>query len=552
MDCNSHTLRLLCVEDNTTTQMLYRAIFEDLVKEIIFANDGEEGFEKYLENEVDMIISDYEMPHMNGLEMIEKIRERDEDIPIIFITAIEDVDMIIEALNLRVTTFVKKPINHQEVKDALKSSCKILLANKIIEEEKKRELEALQKKDSYYSYQEELAFAKELNILRNDFYYQFAGVENISLIDFVYSPLDVVSGDAYSVRRVDENRTFYIIVDGMGKGLSASLSAMLMTSFVNHLVDKMVRYESFSFELLIQESIEYIKPILLEEEALSLDYILFDNHYNKLHYAKFSMPPFLLQDRRANIIKIKSNNPPLSKWQDDFNLDEYDITDINKFLFYSDGMVENSLKDSTKAYAKCIEEDFFHSFTREEIKEKFFEKISVQEDDITLVFINKFTLQNHLIVEKNFQTSLESVEAANEWYEALLAEECAKNREQCAAGVVFNELIMNAYEHGNLGLKPDEKHRLLEEDIYIERLLELEQGSSKNINVKIYKLHNNASSYIITQITDEGEGFDTQILSEIFRHSHSFNGRGVFVSRKNSMGIYYNTKGNSVLYLSKI
>lgn len=551
MQFSIHTLRLLCVEDNKTTQMLYKALLEDLVQEVVCANNGEEGLEKYLENKIDIIITDYEMPKMNGLEMIEKIRERDKEIPIIFISAIDDIDVIIDALKLKVNNFVKKPINYDEVKDAFVSASKIILANKIIEEEKKKELETLQKKDSYYTYQEELAFEKELNILRNDFYYQFSGVDNISLIDFMYKPLDVVSGDAYSVRRVDENRTFYLIVDGMGKGFSASLSAMLMTSFVNHLVDKMLNYESFSLDLLIQESIDYIKPILLDEEALSLDYILFDNYYNKLHYAKFSMPSFLLENSAKDIIRIKSNNPPLSKWQGDFNLDTYDILDINKFLFYSDGIVENSVKDSNSAYAAYIEEDFGDSFTREEMKEKIFEKIATQEDDLTLVFINKFMLKNYLVYEKTFTTRLESMEEANEWYEGVLEKECT-DKEKCGAEIVFTELMMNAYEHGNLGLKTAQKHKLLEDDLYIDTLLEMEQELRKEINVKVYRVNNQASSYIITQIVDEGEGFDTQILSEIFRHSKIFNGRGVFVSRKNSMGIYYNTKGNTVLYLSKV
>ena len=111
---------------------------------------------------------------------------------------------------------------------------------------------------------------------------------------------------------------------------------------------------------------------------------------------------------------------------------------------------------------------------------------------------------------------------------------------------------MNAYEHGNLGLTAEQKHQLLEDDTYIDTLLELEQGVDKEISVKIYKMVNLSSSYIVTQITDAGDGFDTQILSEIFRNSKTFNGIGVFVSRKNSMGIYYNQKGNRVLYLSKI
>ena len=106
---------------------------------------------------------------------------------------------------------------------------------------------------------------------------------------------------------------------------------------------------------------------------------------------------------------------------------------------------------------------------------------------------------------------------------------------------------MNAYEHGNLGLNSEEKHRLLEEDNYFERLLELEKTTEKIITVKVFQIHQCDSTYIVTVISDEGKGFDTQILSQIFRNSKIFNGRGVFVSRKNSMGIYYNDTGNSVL-----
>jgi hypothetical protein len=56
----------------------------------------------------------------------------------------------------------------------------------------------------------------------------------------------------------------------------------------------------------------------------------------------------------------------------------------------------------------------------------------------------------------------------------------------------------------------------------------------------------------LTHIIDEGNGFNTQMLAQTFRNAAAFNGRGVFVSRKNSLGIYYNAKGNSVLFLHKV
>jgi len=417
-----------------------------------------------------------------------------------------------------------------------------------------KRLQQLEDNEAYASYQSELAFQKELNILRNDFYYQIIDSQDISLIDFMYRPLDTLSGDAYSARRIDEHRTFYLLVDGMGKGVSASLTTITMTAFVNHLIDKMIEYDSFSLNILIKEAISFIQPILLDDEVLSIDFIYFNSYYKELEYAKFAMPPFLLQDSDDVIHKVKSNNLPLSKWTDDFKIDTMNVQKIEKFLFYSDGIVENQIKDSEKeTYAKYIEEDFKNSFTKEEFREKFFDKIATQEDDLSLIFINSLDLSDkNRVAIKEFPTRLESLEEANLWYEELLGSLDLDPKSIIKTGLVFTELFMNAYEHGNLAIDSRQKHQYMEDDQYFEKLQELEVANDKKIEVEVHKIVEPYSTYIVTKICDEGEGFDTQILAQIFRNSKKFNGRGVFVSRKNSMGIYFNTKGNCVLFLIKI
>ena len=546
------SLTILYVEDNKTTQILYRAIFEDMVAEIICCDNGEEGYQRFLDEEIDIIVTDYQMPILNGLEMSRKIRASNKNIPIIFVSAIEELDIMAQAIKLGINNFVKKPIKNDEIIEAMISVSKIFLANKYIEEQKNKKLQELQKKEKYNSYQEDLAFAKELNILRNDFYYQLIDYSHISLVDFLYQPLDVISGDAYSARRIDAHRTFYLIVDGMGKGLSASLTAMIMTSFVNHIIDKMIEYDSFSLNILIKESMDYIKPILLDEESIAIEYILFDGSYDMLSYAKFAMPVTLMQDRNGNIIRLKSNNPPLSKWQPSFVVEEYNISKIEKFLFYSDGIVENTTKDDTEVYADYIEEDFKQSFTREDLKQKFFGKVDEVEDDLTLIFINRLPLEKNLVMLQEFNSTLEDVDKASEWYSQLWNTFTEDIKTSYEASVVFTEPYSNAYEHGNLSINSATKHQLLESDVYFETLKDKEKECKKLIKVQVHKIIYESITYIITQISDEGEGFDTQILSEIFRNGAKFNGRGVFISRKNSLGIYYNSKGNSVLYLNKI
>jgi len=415
-------------------------------------------------------------------------------------------------------------------------------------------LQQLEDNEAYASYQSELAFEKELNILRNDFYYQMIDSKNISLVDFMYRPLDTLSGDAYSARRIDKNRTFYLLVDGMGKGVSASITTITITAFINYEIDKMVEAGNFNLRNLIQAAIEFIQPILLDDEVLAIDFIHFNSENKELEYAKFAMPPFLLEDYDKQLHKVRSNNLPLSKWLQDFNIDNVNVERIEKFLFYSDGIIENQLADvPDKTYAKHIAEDFKNSFTKEEFREKFFSKIGKQEDDLSLIFINSLDLRvKNLLEKKEFPTDIDVLEEANIWYESLLESLGISPRVVVKAGLVFTELIMNAYEHGNLGIDSLEKHRYMAEDTYFDMLHELQKDNDKVIDVEVYKIEEPYSTYLVTKICDEGEGFDTQILSQIFRNSKKFNGRGVFVSRKNSMGIYYNAKGNCVLFLSKI
>ena len=549
------SLSVLVVEDEEVMRSYYSILFENMFAKVTLASNAEEGYNKFMTDKIDVIITDYNMPAMNGLQMTAKIRNLNKEIPIILVSAIEEIDVVVEALRLNVNNFLKKPITKERLTQVILNAAKLLIANDYLKEQRNKKIQDFTIKEKYNKYQEDLAFDKELNILRNDFYYQMMNIaeDSATILDFYYHPLDTLSGDAYAARKIDEFRTFYLIVDGMGKGLSASLTAMIMTSFANHIIDKMIEHGHFDLHLLVFETLHYIKKILLEEEALAIDYIVIDTEDSTLNYAKFAMPASLMQNSVGEVIRVKSNNPPMSKHASDFKISRYDISDIDKFLFYSDGVVENETIYENKPYADFIEEDFKNSLTKREFKESLLEKLTVQEDDLTLAFINKIHFTDETCVETRlFDAKLEEVDKANDWYTGVLSKISSNEESVNGAGVAFSELFMNAYEHGSLGISSEQKHQLLDEDLYFDRLLEDEKKCSKKITVHINLIQNDSYKYVVTRISDEGEGFDTQILSEIFRSSRAYNGRGVFVSRKNSMGIYYNCAGNTVLYLNKM
>jgi len=90
------------------------------------------------------------------------------------------------------------------------------------------------------------------------------------LADFLYRSKDLLSGDLYSARRLGEERVFFVILDGMGKGLSASLMAMMSMAFLNHLIDTMMASSQWvDLKTMLEKALAYFTSILLDEEILS-------------------------------------------------------------------------------------------------------------------------------------------------------------------------------------------------------------------------------------------------------------------------------------------
>ncbi len=103
-------LTLLYIEDNEESRRSSIGIFEEFFQNIILAVDGIDGLDKLEKNKVDIIITDINMPHMDGLTMIEKIKEVDKTTPIIILSAHNEAHYLLESIKLAIDGFMLKPL----------------------------------------------------------------------------------------------------------------------------------------------------------------------------------------------------------------------------------------------------------------------------------------------------------------------------------------------------------------------------------------------------------------------------------------------------------
>lgn len=555
-------LTVLYVEDELITRTKVKKKLEALFKTVHVENDGEAGLNAYKNGTIDLVITDNVMPNMDGIDMIREIRTTDTKVPIIITTAYIDIEYLMQAINLNVTQFVSKPVEDEALYHAIDISCQRVVLENITHKAKEQELELLRYKEKYHSSQQENALKKELNIIENDRFFKKlveknqAGIDNEWLLNVTYEPLEILSGDSYSIRHMGEGKVLFFIVDGMGKGLSASVTTTLSVAFFNHLLDRVLDGElELNLSDLIMRYVKFIDKELLEEEIVSNTYCIIDFFNETIEIAIFSLPPVLLHKTNGEIVSVKSNNMPITKYTFAAKTETFSIADVDRILIHSDGLNESYTRDGN-IYGEYLDKDFTETLFMKEFMDRFRAEVEANDDDLTLFHLKR--MPQEYSNEKIFEelNRLENVEKISTEVEQYLQVELALSDDFLAPYMTtFTELIMNAYEHGNLGINTAQKTRLIKSGEYDDYMLEKEQESDKKITVSLRSFEEDGRKILATYIQDEGEGFDTHILEGLLVDNLKLyleNGRGIMMSQGFSDELLYNHEANGVLFINRL
>ena len=107
--------RLLIVDDEAAVRQLLRSILEDLPSEILEANGVSQACKALASRDIDVIVTDQQMPDGTGLEVLAAARESDPAIPVILLTGVATIQLAVDAMKAGAFDFLTKPFQVDQV-----------------------------------------------------------------------------------------------------------------------------------------------------------------------------------------------------------------------------------------------------------------------------------------------------------------------------------------------------------------------------------------------------------------------------------------------------
>lgn len=318
-------LVVLYVEDDEGIRAEVAHFLERRVARLLTAADGEEGLRAFESERPDIVLTDIQMPVMDGLSMAGQIRATRADVAIVLITVFEDTDHFQQAIELGVDGYVLKPVRLDQLLETLHRCVDRLISA--------RELASGRARLAAYheAAEEERTLVVELmaKMMRPD---------NLrdSQVQYWLRPAETIGGDLVAVARTRSGRLFVMVADSTGHGLPAALNLLP----VNHIFYRMVA-KNLSVSLIVEELNWAVREQSPTERYVSVLVASIDTRNRIVEVWNGGMPPALLVgDDGAILHRFESRNFPLGVL-DRTLVAETEIVQMppsTQLVMYSDGL----------------------------------------------------------------------------------------------------------------------------------------------------------------------------------------------------------------------
>ena len=554
-------MKILVVDDQDYNRQLLSYILEDEGYDFVEAKDGKEACEiAERDAEIDLILMDVTMPEMDGMTACAIIKKHQEEkhVPIIFVTALDDSDILAKCLDAGGDDFVPKPINES-----------ILLA-KIKAHGRTQDLyQTLQTANKKLEYHRQVMDREHL-IVERIFNRGASRIKtNCANITKYTSPMSMFNGDIILEAPSPSGGVYNIVGDFTGHGLAASIGTLPVTEIFYRLTEQQT-----SIATIAKELNRSLVDLLPDNMFFCAAITYLDSAAKQLSLWAGGMNDILWLRENGSLDRIGSEHMPLGILMDEEFDDSITIRELtcgDRIYIHTDGVNE-----ATNADEEYFGLDRLENLIAEGGPDRIeallnavrdFQQDSTQTDDITLMEIKASPII-HLDKEDSSVVDIKSQRLVGEsfpWRFSLrITEEHFANmhlvdqimtlvgdiqgmelhREKIFT--IISELYSNALEHGILGLDSSMKETADGfEEYYKLRQERIENTRGHAVElVMIYK--KGTPDTIEIKVSDSGEGFDYEnTLAKIEEEKTTF-GRGVLLLKSLCTQLEYSNNGTSV------
>ena len=311
--------KILIVDDTPVNVELLENVLRQEGFVTVVARDGVEARAVSQTERPDLILLDVMMPGETGFETCAKLKSDPStaDIPIIFLSTLDDVKSKVKGLKVGGVDYVSKPVYGEEVLARVRVHLRISENNRALAREQKARIE-------------ELRHAQQAILVRP---------EDCPEASFAvyFEPLEGAGGDFYDVVSVDRDLFGYFVADVSGHGVSAAF----LTSAIKALL-RQYTGPLFSPEDTMRGVDAVMRHVLGEEQYLTACYAHLNRRTGRLSVVSAGHPPLIVVNTAGEAQIIDMDTDPLGVFSS-LVLQRKDVrvSPGDRFFLFSDGLIES-------------------------------------------------------------------------------------------------------------------------------------------------------------------------------------------------------------------
>ncbi|HEY9637180.1 MAG TPA: SpoIIE family protein phosphatase [Coleofasciculaceae cyanobacterium] len=327
--------QILIIDDDPAIQILLKRALHSQGYEVIVASDGAEGLAQARQLRPGLVLCDWNMPGMTGLEVCRQVKATPELSTTMFVllTSRNALEDRVVGLDAGADDFLSKPVEMPELKARVRSNLRLHQLSRDLQD-KKQELEA------------ELAEAAEYvsSILPDRM------TEPPVTIDARFIPSRQLGGDGFDYYWLDSEHLAIYLLDASGHGLRAALPTLSVLNLLRSRALPKINYYQPSDVL--QGLNETFQMTQRNDKYFTIWYGVYNRVNRQLTYASAGHPPAVLlsgkPSSRIQVKRLKTMGLPVGMFPDADYIDECcEVTEPSTLYIFSDGIYEINQIDGT-------------------------------------------------------------------------------------------------------------------------------------------------------------------------------------------------------------